>query len=87
MAEPTYKAGSEGSRICNENIRKDYNPGSLNEHTPGATDHPVAPPDHQLRAPADNEVIRRKANRRRDNSRRWGVINDAMGTSDRKSPA
>ena len=85
-AKEIYVAGSEGSRICKTNPKK-YAVPALSEHSPGETDHPIAPPDHQLQAPADNEVIRRKANRRRDNSRRWGVINDAMGTSDRKSPA
>ena len=87
MAEPTYKAGSEGSRICSENIRKDYNPGTLSEHAPAETDHPIAPPDHALRVSAANEPLRRKANRKRDNSRRWGVVNDAEGTFNRESPA
>ena len=84
MAEATYKAGSEGSKLCSENIRKDYNPGTLDMHSPNETDHPIAPPKHKLVAPADNEVVRRSANRERDNSRRFGVINSPMGTEERK---
>jgi hypothetical protein len=78
---------SEGSKPdSGQSIRKDYNPNSLAEHSPAETDHPIAPPKHALCTPAANEVVRRKANRERDNSRRWGVVNSPMGVQDRSVP-
>jgi hypothetical protein len=89
MKTPTpenYHEGSAGSLVCDSNIRKYPTvPETKSEKTPSVSDHPVAPPDHELREPAANEIIRRAANRKRDGARRWGVINSPLGVEIRKS--
>jgi hypothetical protein len=85
MSEYKTEAGSEGSRVGSDNIRKyGKSINTVSEaHSPSQSDHPVAPPEHKLRTPAANEVVRRDANRQRDNSRRFGIINSPMGVTHR----
>jgi hypothetical protein len=78
---------SEGSKPDSSNIRKDYDHDTLTEHAPDMTDHKFEIPKHPLRSLAGTpEAERRAANRQRDNSRRWGVVNSPEGTQDRNVP-
>ena len=85
--ESNYTQGSEGSRECSSNIRKYPTVPDIDEHAPSDSEHPVFPPDHNLRQPTELERGRRQAARNRDNARRFAVINSPLGVEDRKSPA
>lgn len=79
-------ANSEGSKPQANNIRSDYDKGTLAEHAPSETDHKFEIPAHKLRSLAGTpEEERRRANRDRDNSRRWSVVNSPEGTENRSS--
>lgn len=72
---------SEGSKPDAGNIRQDYNPGTLPEHSPGVTTHPYAHNEHSKVVTAESgEIIRRKNNRVRDNRKRWSVVNAPQQT-------
>lgn len=78
---------SEGSKPRANNVRTDYDHDTLSEHAGSMTDHKFEIPKHKLRSlDGTPEAERRRANRDRDNSRRWGVVNSPEGTQDRKVP-
>ena len=72
----------EGTKkLYEQNIRDDYNPGMLAEHSPAETDHPYAANEEhtELVVPASAEVIRRRNNIIRDRRRRWQATLDPQG--------
>jgi hypothetical protein len=87
MAE-NYKQGSEGSRICDENIRKYPAVGALEEHAPAVTGKPYgATPGLESRKPASAEVIRRTNNQARDDKNsRWRVNQGYVSVDERSEP-
>jgi hypothetical protein len=81
-----FHAGSEGSLVYSENLRKypEQAPASLN--SPKTTEFTEEEIDDPLRKPTETERIRRENNRVRDNRRRWGVVNAPLSVMHAEDP-